>query len=500
MRASGGAWRSPLCGAMAIIIRFLTSIAVCSFWLANSAAAEMGERPPWRSASGMTAIYNGVVLTMNADYDLIEDGVIIIEGDRIAAVGGADLLEEYEGAKRIDAEGGIVMPGMINTHNHLPMVAFRGIAETGIKNLEDRLFNYFFPLEKELLNRDLIRISARHAAIEMVLGGVTTTTDMYYHEDEVARAVKDVGMRGILGQTIIGFPVVDSPEPFGGLAYAETFIQEWVGDPLITPALAPHAPYTVSPKVLKDAQAMAEQYDVPIIMHIAEIYNEAEIVDERFPGVTQGRSIIQYLNELGLLSDRLISAHTIYVSPSDIALLKEHGVGVAHNPKANSKDMSGLSPAHAMREQGVELGLGTDGPMSSNQMDIISVMGYVARIARILDNDVSRFDPRDIVSMATIDGARALNMDDEIGSLEAGKKADLIIVETTSPNMSPNYNPYATLVFAAYPTNVRFTMIDGEIVVQDRGVLSVDMDAHNSEWDEIVERVSAFRDTLTRRQ
>lgn len=441
---------------------------------------------------GRTLIINGTVLTMNEGFEVFDNGVVVVEGERIAAVGDAALVKQYPNADIIDAEGGIIMPGMINLHNHLSMVAFRGAAEKGIKNLEDRLFNYFFPLEKSLLNRDLIRISARHAAIEMALGGVTTTTDMYYHEDEVATAVKQVGLRGILGQTVIGFPVVDAAEPFGGLEYAADYLAEWQGDPLITPALAPHAPYTVPSDILLKVNAMAAQYDAPILMHMAEISNEAEMVDEAFPGTMKGRTIVEYLNDLGFLSPRLISAHTIFVSHTDIATLKAKGVGVAHNPKANTKDMSGLSPGWTMYQRGLDIGLGTDGPMSSNQLDILSVMQHAARVARIMNMDVSKYDPRNLVEMATIGGARALNMEKQIGSLEKGKFADIIIVETKSPNMQPNYNPYATLVFAAYPPNVAATMVHGRMIAKDREVLTVDMEAHQKEWNGVTKNVAEF--------
>ncbi|MCG8441541.1 MAG: amidohydrolase, partial [Caulobacterales bacterium] len=392
----------------------------------------------------------------------------------------------------IDAAGGIVAPGMINLHNHLPMVAFRGLAERGITSVEQRLFDYFFPLEKNLLDRELIRVSARHAAMEMALGGVTTTTDMYYHEDEVAAAVKEVGLRGVLGETVIGFPVVDAAEPWGGLAYARDYIEAWRDDPLITPAVAPHAPYTAPPDILRKARALADELDAPILIHMAEIPDEAVLIEETFPNTIGARSVVEYLDDIGFLGPRVLSAHTIYVSPSDIATLKARGVSVAHNPKANSKDMSGTSPAWDMYAAGLAIGLGTDGPMSSNQLDILSVMQHAARVSRIANNDISKFDPAELVEMATLGGARALKREDELGSLEAGKLADIIIVETDSPNMQPNYDPYATLVFAAYPTNVVLTMVHGRVIMRDRTILTVDLEAHAAEWARVTDRVAGF--------
>ena len=452
--------------------------------------------PSQNQSQNQIVITNGVVLTMNEAFDVWDNGGVLVEGDKIVAIGADVTPANYPDATVIDAEGGIIMPGMINLHNHLSMVAFRGIAETGVRNFEDRLFRYFFPLEKNLLNRNLIFVSARHAAIEMALGGVTLTADMYYHEDEVARAVKEVGLRGVLGQSVIGFPVVDAAIPFGGLAYAENFLKEWADDPLITPAIAPHAPYTVSQDKLLESKALADKYGAPILIHVAEVANEAQMVDIAYPNTMRGRSIIEYLDEIGFLGTNVISAHTNYVSASDIELLKKNGVGIAHNPKANTKDMSGLSPAWDMYKAGLDIGLGTDGPMSSNQMDILSVMPFAARVSRIANGDISKFNPRELVEMATIGGARAIDMDDRIGSLEAGKLADIVVVETKSPNMQPSYNPYATLVFSAYPSNVVLTMVNGVVVAENGEIKSMDIDAHEAAWSEIIDRVAAFHATL----
>lgn len=446
--------------------------------------------------SEYTLITNGQILTMNADFDVIDNGCVVVRGTRIEQVSESCDRAKYPGAKMIDADGGIVMPGMINLHNHLSMVAFRGLAESGVKDVHDRLYNYFFPLEKQLLNRELIRVSARHAAIEMVLGGVTTTTDMYYHEDEVAKSVKEVGMRGVLGETVIGFPVVDAPKVYAGLEYARGFIEAWKDDPLITPAVAPHAPYSVSPEMLLKSKVLADEFNVPIIMHMAEMSNEKEAVATNFPNTTQDKSVVKYLDDIGFLAPNVLAAHVIFIDQDDMEILKARGVGISHNPKANTKDSSGMAPAWATRKVGVDMGLGTDGPMSSNQLDIIGVMNYAARVARIDSGEVSKFQPRELVEMATIGGARALDMDDKIGSLEPGKLADIIIIETGSPNMQPNYDPYATLVFAAYPANVTLTMVNGDVVAQHGKAVNIDMSKHQVEWDKIIDEVAKFAKTL----
>jgi len=453
--------------------------------------------PTEQPKSEYTLITNGQILTMNQSFDILLEGCVVVRGSQIKSITESCDVSTYPNAQVIDAQGGIIMPGMINLHNHLSMVAFRGLAENGIIDVHDRLYNYFFPLEKELLNRELIRVSARHAAIEMALGGVTTTTDMYYHEDEVAKSVKEVGLRGVLGETVIGFPVVDAPEIYGGLEYARGFIEAWKDDTLITPAVAPHAPYSVSPEMLMKSKALADEYGVPVILHMAEMVTEKDTVATNFPNTTQEKSVVQYLDGIGFLGPNVLAAHVIYVDEVDMEILKARGVGVSHNPKANSKDSSGTAPAWQTRAIGVDMGLGTDGPMSSNQLDIINVMNYVARLARIESGEVSKFEPRELVEMATIGGAKALNMADKIGSLEPGKLADIIIIETGSPNMQPNYDPYATLVFAAYPSNVVLTMVNGDVVARNGSAVNIDIASHQAEWDKITDRVAEFAQTLS---
>lgn len=443
----------------------------------------------WADEHVSLVVTNARVLTMDGAYRSFDGGTVVIDDRAIVAVGGPELADDYEATEVIDAGGDIVMPGMINTHNHMSMVAFRGLGEYAVEN---RLFEFFFPLEKALLSRDLIRISARQAAIELALAGVTTVTDMYYHEDEVARAVKQVGIRGVLGQSVIGFPVVDAPEPYGGLDYAVDFLEAYADDELITPALAPHAPYTVSPDRLLETRALAEKHGAPVLMHMAEFHDEKAKIEARFPQMPDDQSIVEYLDGIGFLYPDLLAAHVIMVDESDMAILKRRGVGVAHNPKANIKGLTGLSPAWDMMQMGLDVGLGTDGPMSSNQLDIVTVMGYAARVARVLHRDGTLFTPRELVAMATIGGARALDMDDRIGSLEPGKLADLIIVDTDAAHMQPLHDPYAAVAFQAYPGDIHTTIVNGTVVARDGVVPCIDRAAHDKEWRGIVARVQAF--------
>lgn len=438
-------------------------------------------------------IINAHILSIDSNKTVYESGSIVVRGDTIVAIGGEGLEEEYSADIIIDAGGDIVMPGMINLHNHIPMIAFRGLGENGVA---DRLFKFYFPLEKAMLSRDLIRIASRHAAIELALSGVTLVTDMYYHEDEVATAVAEVGIRGVLGETVIQFPVVDAAEPYGGFAYAKKYIEDWKGHPLITPAIAPHAPYTVTPEWLLKSKALAEELGVPILMHVGEFSNEVDLISERIGDFPAGKSVVEYLDEIGFLSDSVVAAHVNYVDKKDMEILKLRGVGVAHNPKANSLGNSGMSPAWEMYKLNVDIGLGTDGPLSSNQMDIMNVMSYAAAVARLRGNDSTLFTPYELVYMATMGGARALDMEDQIGSLEVGKKADIIIVDIHAINMQPAYDLYANLAFSAYPENVHTTIVNGRIIVRDRVVQTVDEQAHWKEWMPITKQVADFAKTL----
>lgn len=412
-------------------------------------------------------IKNGQVLTMDDHKKVINNGVVVINNDTIIAVGDHSLLSQYQATRIIDAQNGIVMPGMINTHNHLPMIAFRGLGEEGIAN---RLFAYFFPLESEKLSRDLIYQATRLGAIDLAQSGVTTFADMYYHVDEMAKATKEVGLRAVLGETVIKFPVVDAKQPYGGLEYGQKFIADYKNDPLITPAFAPHAAYTVSKQKLQQINLLSKKLDVPVLIHVGEFGNEAARISDN----PKKLSPVAWLKDIGVLDQRMVLAHAIHVDQADIGLIKQSGAGVAYNPMANAKGATGIAPAWEMYQQQLPIGLGTDGPMSSNQVDLWRTLSYAANMQRLKHNDRTIMIPEQVIEMATIGGAKALHMDDKIGSLEIGKKADVIIVETQSANMMPNYNPYATLVYQANPSNVSTTIVNGNIIMDQRRMTQID--------------------------
>lgn len=430
---------------------------------------------------------NGIILTMNNDKEIINNGVIAIKNNKIIDIGGKEIENKYFAKKIIDANEGIIMPGMINTHTHASMSVFRSLAD----DVPDRLPRYIFPLEKKMVSREMVYIGAIHGSIEMVKSGVTTMTDMYYFEDEVARAVKEIGMRGILGETVIKFPVADASKPFGGIEYAEKFIQEYKNDELITPAFAPHAPQTNDTEHLKIITKLSEKYNVPVLMHVAETEKESEYFKEKY-----NMSPVKYLDSIGALNKRFVAAHLIFVNDEDIEILKKNDVGIAHNMVANIKSAKGISPALKMYNQGLRVGLGTDGPMSGNTLDIIGQMGYVAKMHKLDNKDRSALPPNIAVEMATIGGAKALHMEDKIGSLEIGKLADVVIVETNSVNMIPMYDPYSALVYSANASNVETVIINGKIIVEDKKIKTYDEKKSRKDMNEFKKKVIEIAKTL----
>lgn len=435
-------------------------------------------------------IKNGTILTMDTNNNVIQNGVVVIKDNKILSVGDNELLKKYSAGKVIDAKEGIIMPGMINTHNHLPMIAFRGLGEEGIKN---RLFAYFFPLEGEKLSRDLIYKSTIHGSIDMAMSGVTTYADMYYHMDEMAKATKEVGIRGVLGETVIKYPVVDAKEPYGGIQYAVNFIEEYKNDELIIPAFGPHAPYTVSKEKMQEINELSKKYNVPIMIHVGEFDDE----DKRLN--LKNKSVIEYMNSIGVLNERVVLAHAIHLNDKDLELIKETDASVAYNPMANAKGATGIARAYEMLNKDIKVGLGTDGPMSSNQVDLFRTLSYASSMQRLRYNDRTIMTPETVIRMATIGGAEALKLDDKIGSIEKGKLADLIVVETKSPNMMPNYDPFATLVFQANASNVETTIVNGKIIVENKKLKTYDLEKNRRDMKLIEADIAEFAKDLAQK-
>ena len=445
---------------------------------------------PDSSSNSMPAdliIKNGTVLTMNSDKDVIQAGVVVIKDKRIVAVGSNELLATYSSNDTIDAKGGIVMPGMINTHTHASMAVFRSLAD----DVPDRLQRYIFPLENKMVSEEMSYLGALHGSIEMAKSGVTTMVDMYLYEESAAAAVKEIGLRGIMTQNIIKYPTADGEDAQAKIDLAIEFIEAYRDDELITPGFGPHAPHTVNSEDLETIRALSEQYGLPVSMHVAETEKEFNDFKDN-----HGMTPVEYLDSIGILNERFIAAHAIFVTESDIELMKARDVGVAHNMVANIKSAKGISPALQMHDQGLRVGLGTDGPMSGNTLDIIGQMGYVAKLHKLDNKDRSVMPPIKVVEMATMGGARAIHREDELGSIEEGKLADIAIIEVQSANMVPIYNPYSALVYSANASNVDTVIVNGEVIVKDKVLLTYDEAESREMMFEFSKKVTAIADTL----
>lgn len=432
-------------------------------------------------------IKNGTVLTMNDEREVIDNGVVIVRDNKIVKVGSSELLNEYSAKDIIDAEGGIIMPGMINTHTHVSMTVFRSLAD----DVPDRLNRYIFPLEGMMVSRDMSYLGAIHGSIEMAKSGVTTMVDMYLYEESAADAVKEIGIRGIMTQNIIKYPTADGKDGAAKIELAKEFIEKYKNDELITPGFGPHAPHTVNKEDLEIIRDLSKEYNLPVSMHVAETQKEFDKFMNEY-----GMTPVEYLDSIGLLNERFIAAHAIFVTDSDIELMKKRDVGVAHNMVANIKSAKGVSPALKMHDEGLRIGLGTDGPMSGNTLDIIGQMGYVAKLHKLDNNDRSAMPPLKVVEMATIGGARAIHRENELGSLEDGKLADIVIVETKSPNMVPIYNPYSALVYSANASNVDTVVVNGRIIVKNKELLTYDEEKSRKMMKEFSKEVEKIAETL----
>jgi 5-methylthioadenosine/S-adenosylhomocysteine deaminase len=413
-------------------------------------------------------VTGGTVITMDPQRAIIEDGAVAIRGDAIAAVGPRSEIEaRFEAPKTIDARGTFVMPGLINGHAHAAMSLFRGLADD--LSLDDWLRKYIFPAEARNVTEDFVGWGTRLGVLEMLRGGITTYADMYYFEDAVARVTKEAGMRGVLGETIIDFPAPDNKTLAQAFSYTQNYLDHWKGDPLIVAAVAPHSIYTCSEKTLQDSAALARRNGAPILIHIAEAAFELEQSRAK-----HGVSSVAYLERIGFLGPDVVGAHCIWVDQADISTLAHFNVGCIHNPSSNMKTAAGVMPLIEMLAAGEAIGLATDGAASNNDLDLFEEMDLAAKLQKITRGDPRALPAEQVVEMATITGARALHLEKQIGSLELGKKADLIVIDTGAPHATPMYNVYSQLVYALKATDVKTVVIAGKIVMEDRQMLTLD--------------------------
>ena len=413
-------------------------------------------------------VRGGTVVTMDTARRIVEDGAIAIRGDRLVAVGtAAELQGRYHAVREIPAGGKIILPGFVNTHNHAPMVLLRGIADD--MALMNWLRKFIFPAEAKNVTTDFVEWGTALACLEMIQSGTTTYADMYYFEDEIAGATESAGMRGVLGETIIQFPAPDNKTPEQALAYAEKFIMRWKGHSLIVPAVAPHAPFTNSAESLKACKALADKHGVPMIIHVSETRDEVDEIRKKY-----GSTSTQWLEKLGVLGPNVIFNHGVWLTEPDLSIVKRRGVAVTHNPESNMKLASGTAPVLRMIALGIPVGLGTDGAASNNNLDMFEAMKFAANLHKLAAKDPAVLSAEKVVELATRGGARALGLEKEIGSLEAGKRADLILVETDTSHAVPMYNVYSHLVYVLKGSDVTTSIINGKLVMLDRKVLTLD--------------------------
>src|SRR5947208_5742150 len=426
----------------------------------------LSSQPPQNRAD--LIITGGTVITMDGARTIYHDGAVAVKGDTIVAVGPhAELEAKYAASETIEGRHSLVLPGFINGHTHVPMTLFRGLHDDVM--LDEWLRKYIFPAEAKNVTEEFVRWGTRLAAAEQIRSGVTTFADMYYFEDAVAEETKAAGMRGVLGETFIDFPAPDNKSEAEMLAYTEKCLKKWQGDPLIYAAVAPHSIYTCSQKTLQDATALARKYHAPILIHVAEMKKEWEDSQKQ-----HGMSPVQYLDKIGVLGPDVVSAHCIFVDGADRKTLAQRQVGCVHNPSSNMMIASGVAPVPELRAAGVAVGLGTDGPAgSNNDLDLMEEIDLAAKLAKITKMDPLALNAKAVVEMATIDGAKALHMQTEIGSLEAGKKADLILISLDEPNAVPMYSVYSQIAYSLKASDVQTVVIGGRVVMRDRKLLTV---------------------------
>ncbi|RDI58852.1 amidohydrolase family protein [Microvirga subterranea] len=410
-------------------------------------------------------IKNACLLPIDETMSVVENGWVHVEGDAITAVGAGEP-PAVDGAEVIDVGGDVVMPGMVNPHAHLAMALFRGLGE----DVDDRLFRYVLPMERKFVTPDMVRVGTLLGALESIEGGVTTIADMYYYETEVGRALAHSGLRGVVGQTIATFDPPDHKTIDQGFALVEELVAEFFGHERIVPSIAPHAPYSTDVEVMARVVGWAHDHPhVPVQLHLAEMDSEMEWCRKH-----HGLRPVAVVEKAGLLIPGLIAAHCLHIDPFEIERMASAGVGVAHNARSNAKAGRGIAPVEAMRAAGIKVGIATDGPMSGNTLDLFAQFGPVSMFQKILGRSRKPMPAAQVIRMATLEGAQVLGLGDRIGSLEVGKKADLVRIDLSAPRMQPIYDVYATLVFSAMPVDVRDVMVGGRWIMRDRDVKSLE--------------------------
>ncbi len=430
-------------------------------------------------------IKGGTVLTMRPGSEPLPDGAVAIHQGEIVAVGAAaELLERAATAQVLDAGDGLVLPGFVNTHTHLAMSLMRGLADD--LPLREWLEKHIWPTERVLMNARTVALGTRLAAAESLLAGVTCVCDMYFHTERVIEAVVEAGLRAVVAESLIDFATPSCPTPAHALAKQRELLERFRNHPLVVPAVAPHSPYSVSASNLVKEAELAEEFGAPLIIHLAETRWECEKIKAE-----KGVSPVAYLADLGILSDRTVAAHCVHVSEEDLELLSEFDVGVASNPVSNLKLSSGVAPLPQMLARGIKVGFGTDGAASNNTLDLLRDAQIASLVLKGVSGDPTSMPARTVVEMLTIGGASVLGLADRIGTLEEGKRADVICIALDHPRAIPVFDPYSHLAYAARSADVRHVVVDGRVVVRDRALTGRDVEGLLGEVREATAEIKA---------
>jgi 5-methylthioadenosine/S-adenosylhomocysteine deaminase len=436
-----------------------------------------------RPKSADILVTNGTVLTLDADDSEIINGAVAIGRDAITAVGPADEFGDWHISQVIDARGGIIMPGLVNSHTHAAMTCFRGLADD--LQLMTWLNDHIFPAEAKLDDQSVYAGSLL-ACAEMIMSGTTCFCDMYLFEDAVARAAKKAGVRAVVGEVLYDFNSPNYGPIKNGFKYTQKLIDTWQNDPLVTIAVEPHSTYLCAPQLLKQAFKLTQSANLPLVIHLAESKSEISQIKERYD-----RTPVEHLAELGVLAPNVLACHCVELTDNDIGLLRRFDVKVAHNAESNMKLASGVAPIPRLINEGICVGMGTDGCASNNDLDLFLEMDSVAKLHKAKTLDPTVMDALTVLKMATINGARALGLDQAIGSLEIGKKADLIIIDTNKPHLTPMYNPVSHLVYAAMGSDVTTSIINGNVVMEDGRIKTMDINAVMDDVNRIAKEITA---------
>lgn len=434
---------------------------------------------------------HGFVVTMNDAYEVVHDGAVAIGGDSILAIGrSGDILAKYQADTIIDCGGHYIMPGLINAHTHVPMTLLRGLADD--LRLDVWLMGYMMPVEREFVSPEFCRLGTTLACAEMIRTGTTTFADMYYFEGDIAKATAEAGLRALLCESILKFPAPDAPTYEDSLAYTRQFIEAWRGHELITPTIAPHAPYSNTEETLRKSRDIADEFGLPLMIHIAETKREQE--DNL---AAYGKTVVPWVKDVGVLDVPIIAAHCVHIDEYEMRILHEYGASVAHCPSANLKLASGIAPVTQMLERGVNVAIGTDGPASNNDLDMFEEMRLAGLLAKVTPVNPVSLPARQALTMATRNGARALGLDDVTGSLEVGKRADVIVVNAEGMHNTPHFdfNPqavYSQIVYAVKGSDVRDSIVNGRVLMRDRALLTIDEASVRAEARAYAEKVGAF--------